>query len=385
MKKLVYFLVFAFTLISCTPEKYKNLPEGLYAEIQTKKGDILLELYYKDVPMTVASFVSLAEGISSRVTDSLKGKNYFDGLTFHRVVDNFIIQGGDPLANGRGGPGYLFGDEFPKDENGNLLYAHDDAGVLSMANPGPDSNGSQFFITHRDIPHLDGKHSVFGKTIINSNQLKELKKSFKDSTKLIKAIDSLRMVNVNAIKQKDTIEAIKIIRIGSDANDYDAEEVFNAEIIKFNASTEERKKNEIKAEEARYSKYLEDKAAFLKKMDEPKATKSDSGLRFLILKENTKGKKVPSNKPIKAHFTLYTADGKKIQSTEDSGQPFVFQIDDEKRPMITGFKEGAAMMRVGEKARLFIPYYIGFGEAKYGPFPAKSDLVFDIEILEIGK
>ena len=130
MKKLVYFLVFAFTLISCTLEKYKNLPEGLYAEIQTKKGDILLELYYKDVPMTVSSFVSLAEGTSSRVTDSLKGKNYFDDLTFHRVVDNFIIQGGDPLANGRGGPGYLFGDEFPKDENGNLLYERSSTGNL---------------------------------------------------------------------------------------------------------------------------------------------------------------------------------------------------------------------------------------------------------------
>lgn len=385
MKKIVYSLITCLTLISCTPEKFKGLPEGLYAEIQTNKGAILLELYKDDVPMTVASFVSLAEGTSTRVVDSLKGKRYFDGLTFHRVVENFIIQGGDPLANGRGGPGYVFGDEFPKDENGNLFYAHDDAGVISMANPGPNSNGSQFFITHRAISHLDGKHSVFGKTVVNSKELKALKNTIKDSLQFVKAIDSVRLDVVNSIVKGDTIKTVKIIRIGDKAKSFDAEEVFNNEIIKFNKSTSERKKKEAEAEVARYSKYLEDKAIFLKKMDEAKATKSDSGLRFLKLKSNPKGKKVPRNKPVKSHFTLYTADGKEIQTTVNSGDPFVFQLDDEKRPMITGFKEGAAMMREGEKARLFIPYYIGFGEAKYGPFPAKSDLVFEIEILEIGK
>lgn len=385
MKKIAYLLLVLTTCMSCVSEKYSELPEGLYAELQTDKGDILLELYTKNVPMTVASFVSLAEGNSSRVSDSLKGKNYFDGLTFHRVVNNFIIQGGDPLANGRGGPGYLFGDEFPKDANGQLLYKHDDAGILSMANPGPNANGSQFFITHKPIPHLDGKHSVFGKSIINSKQFKTLKTTIKDSTNLQKAIDSVRMAVVNAIEQGDVINKVKIVRIGADAKSFDAEQVFNSEIVKFNKSTEERKQQEKDAEIARYSKYLEDKAVFLKKMDEEKAKKSDSGLRFLMLKNNPKGKKVPNNKPIKAHFTLYTADGNKIQSTKESGQPFVFQIDDEKRPMITGFKEGAGMMREGETARLFIPYYIGFGEAKYGPFPAKSDLVFELEIIEIGK
>lgn len=385
MRKIVFTLFVFVGLISCTSEKYKDLPNGLYTEIQTNKGDILLELYYKNVPMTVASFVSLAEGTSSRVSDSLKGKNYFDGLTFHRVVKNFIIQGGDPLANGRGGPGYVFGDELPKDENGNLLYTHDDSGILSMANPGPDSNGSQFFITHRETPHLNGKHAVFGKTVVNSTQLKELKKTFKDTVQLKNAIDSVRMITVNAIEMKDEIEAVKIIRIGSEAKSFDAENVFNDEIIKFNSSAKERLKLEKEAEEKRYSKYLEDKKVFLNKMDESKAIKTDSGLRFLTLKSNPKGKKVPTNKPVKSHFTLYTADGNKIQSTKDGGQPFVFQLDDEKRPMITGFKEGAAMMREGESARLFIPYYIGFGEAKYGPFPAKSDLVFEIEILEIGK
>ena len=120
-------------------------------------------------------------------------------------------------------------------------------------------------------------------------------------------------------------------------------------------------------------------------MDENKAIKTDSGLRILKLKSNPSGKKIVDNKPVKAHFTLYTADGNKVQSTEDSGQPFVFQLDDAQKPMITGFKEGVKNLREGERVRLFIPYYIGFGEAKYGPFPAKSDLVFEVEILEIGK
>ena len=385
MKKIVHLsIVFAF-LMSCTPEKYKNLSDGLYAEIQTNKGDILLQLYADKVPMTVSSFASLAEGTSTRVSDSLKGKNYFDGLTFHRVVSNFIIQAGDPLANGRGGPGYLFGDEFPKNENGNLIYTHNDAGILSMANPGPDANGSQFFITHRAIPHLDGKHSVFGKTMVNSLQLKAIKAKFTDSMAIVKAIDSVRMAVVNNIQQNDTIKAVKIVRIGAKAKSFDAEEVFNEEIVKYNASKADKEKKEKAEEEKRYSKYLEDKKVFLNEMGVSKATKTDSGLQFLLLKSNPKGKKVPLDKPVKAHFTLYTADGKKIQSTKDGGSPFVFQLNDEKRPMITGFKEGAALMREGETARLFIPYYIGFGEAKYGPFPAKSDLVFEIEILEISK
>lgn len=385
MRSSIYILVSFLLIVGCQSPKYKDLQEGLYAEIQTNKGDILLELYPEVAPMTVANFVSLSEGTNNRVADSLAGKKFYDGIRFHRVVNNFVIQGGDPTETGRGTAGYRFGDEFTKDENGVLMYKHDDAGVLSMANGGPDSNGSQFFITHNPIPHLDGKHTVFGKTIVNSLQLEALKAKTKDSLSLEKAIDSLRMEVVYNIEQFDTINTIEIIRIGSKAKSFDAAEVFDAELMKFAAVKKDREKEELDAETARYSKYLEDKVAFLAKMDEAKAKKTSSGLRILMLKKNPSGEKVVTNKPIKAHFTLYTADGVKIQSTEESGQPFVFQLDDAERPMITGFKEGVADMRVGEKVRLFIPYYIGFGEAKYGPFPAKSDLVFEVEILEIGK
>ncbi len=385
MRSSIYILVSFLLIVGCQSPKYKDLQEGLYAEIQTNKGDILLELYPEVAPMTVANFVSLSEGTNNRVADSLAGKKFYDGIRFHRVVNNFVIQGGDPTETGRGTAGYRFGDEFTKDENGVLMYKHDDAGVLSMANGGPDSNGSQFFITHNPIPHLDGKHTVFGKTIVNSLQLEALKAKTKDSLSLEKAIDSLRMEVVYNIEQFDTINTIEIIRIGSKAKSFDAAEVFDAELMKFAAVKKDREKEELDAETARYSKYLEDKVAFLAKMDEAKAKKTSSGLRILMLKKNPSGEKVVTNKPIKAHFTLYTADGVKIQSTEESGQPFVFQLDDAERPMITGFKEGVADMRVGEKVRLFIPYYIGFGEAKYGPFPAKSDLVFEVEILEISK
>ena len=383
MRKISVLVALVAIVFSCTPKKYKSLDDGLYAEIQTNKGEILLELYYKDVPMTVANFVSLADGTNNQVPDSIKGKDFYDGIRFHRVVDNFVIQGGDPTETGRGTPGYRFGDEFTKDSKGNLMYKHDDQGILSMANGGPNSNGSQFFITHRPIPHLDGKHSVFGKTIVNSDQLAALQQQNLDSVQLQKGIDSLRMEVVNKIAKLDTILDVKIIRIGSDAKSFEAAEILDNELASFADKQKEEAKKAQEAEEKRYSKYLSDREAFYKEMNEAEAKKYDNGLGVLILKENPKGKKVPQNKRIQSHFVLYTADGKKIQSTRDSGQPFVFQLDDAQRPMITGFKEGVSKMRVGETARLFIPYSIGFGKDKYGPFPAKSDLIFEIEIIDI--
>jgi len=385
MKKGFYILALLLLIVGCKSAKYKDLNDGLYAEIQTTKGDVLVELYADAAPMTVANLISLAEGTNNNVPDSIKGNKFYDGIRFHRVVPNFVIQGGDPTETGRGTPGYRFKSEFTKDENGVLLYKHDDAGILSMANGGPESNGSQFFITHRPIPHLNGKHTVFGKTIINSLQLESLKMNSKDSLSLEKSKDSLRMVVVNSIKQLDTINTIKIIRIGSKAKSFDASEVFDAELKSYAQNKKSRKQQEEETEAARYAKYLKDKTIFLEKNDEDKAEKTSSGLRILMLKKNPSGKKIVTNKPIKSHFTLYTADGVLIQSTEQSSKPFVFQLDDTNRPMITGFKEGVKNMREGEKVRLFIPYYIGFGEAKYGPFPAKSDLVFEVEILEIGK
>ena len=188
----LFFVAAILLVVSCKPAKYPDLKDGLYADIETNRGDILLELYQEDMPLTVSNFVSLAEGDNPQVSDSLKGKEYYDGLTFHRVLKDFMIQGGDPLANGTGGPGYVFEDEFPTDSLGGFKYRHNDAGVLSMANGGPGSNGSQFFITHKATPWLDGIHSIFGK------------------------VDRGQDI-VNLIEAKDTIKHITIIRVGSKA------------------------------------------------------------------------------------------------------------------------------------------------------------------------
>ena len=380
--KLLLLILFIF---SCNSAKYEGLKDGLYAEIQTNKGDILLELYYEDVPMTVASFVSLAEGNNNKVPDSIKGKKYYDGIRFHRVVNNFIIQAGDPTETGKGFPGYRFGDEFPVDETNEYIYSHNDYGMLSMGNSGPDTNGSQFFITNTPSQHLDGKHTVFGKTIINSLQLKALKKQFSDTLILRRAIDSLRLTVVNSIAQFDTIKTIEIIRIGDDAKKFDAPKVLEEEMVLYDLGEEGRQKIKDAIEEKRYNDYVVNKNAFYSKLDESNAIKTASGLGFLVLKNNPKGQKVVDFKTIKAHFSLFLADGKKIQSTEDTGAPLVFRLDDQQKPLITGFAEGLRMMREGEMARLFVPYYIGFGEAAYGPFPAKSDLVFEVQIIEIEK
>ncbi|TMM31057.1 peptidylprolyl isomerase [Polaribacter aestuariivivens] len=384
MKKIVYFFIIFLLLTSCTSPKYKDLKDGIYANIETNKGDILLELYANDVPKTVANFISLVEGTNTRLLDSLKGENFYEGIIFHRVVPNFVIQAGGYTSKGRKIAGYLFGDEFPIADNGDYIYKHDDQGILSMANGGPKTNNSQFFITHRAIPHLNGKHSVFGKTTVNSLELKELQKKYTDSLQLKKAIDSTRMAIVNKIVQNDTINTIKIIRIGAAAKEFDAASVFNEEEADFEKSQQAKINQENKREEKRYAKYLVRKKAFLAKMNVSKAKETGTGLRILMLKE-TKGKKVTENKPITANYTLYIADGKRMQSSSDVGKPVVFNLKDEQNPMISGLREGLLTMREGEKARFFIPYSIAFGDQKAGPFPAKSDLIYEIEILKIGK
>jgi peptidyl-prolyl cis-trans isomerase A (cyclophilin A) len=384
MQKIFLIVTVLLLLTSCTPKKYKGLEQGLYAEIETNKGNILLELYAEDVPKTVANFVALVEGTNSKLLDSLKGGNFYEGIIFHRVVPDFVIQAGGFTSSGKKSAGYLFGDEFPTNEKGTIIYKHDDQGVLSMANGGPTTNNSQFFITHRAIPHLDGKHSVFGRTVVNSVELKELQEKYSDSLQLKKATDSTRMAIVNKVSKNDTIFTVNIVRIGSKAKRFNAAKVFDLEVAKFNKSKEDKVKETAQVEEKRYAKYLEAKKSFLAEKEEFKAKKTGTGLRILKLKKTT-GKKVIAAKEVTANYTLYLADGKKMQSSEDLGKPIVFDLKNEAKPMISGLKEGVLTMKVGEKARLFIPYAIGFGKNKFGPFPAKSDLVFEIEILKINR
>ena len=360
MRNFKYLFILLIMISSCN-SSYKDLSDGLYAEMLTSKGNIIIELYAEDTPLTVGNFIGLAEGNHPKVTDSLKGKNYFDGLRFYRVVPNFIIQAGDIGESGSGGPGYDFSDEFPKDSSGVLKYKHDGAGVLSMANPGsPNTNGSQFFITHKPTPWLDGKHSIFGKVVKGLN-----------------VIDS--------IVKLDTILSVKIIRLGKIAKSFDAAKSFiDGEIIA-NKAKEEKSKQLEQAEQVRYDQFLEARKLNYTKMGADKVVASSSGLKVLKLK-NTSGKKVVMNKPITINYTLFLGNGQRLQSTLDKGgKPFVFQLDDKKKPLIAGFKEGLTQLRLGEKARLFIPYYIAYGEKGVGPFPPKADIIFEVEILKIGK
>ena len=360
MKNYKIVILLLIVTFSCE-SAYKDLNDGLYADMQTSKGSILLELYQEDTPLTVANFVGLAEGTHPKVAVKFSGRKFYDGLRFYRVVPNFIIQSGDDVESGSGGSKYLFADEFPKDEAGGFKYKHNAAGVLSMANPGPpNTNGSQFFITHKPTPWLDGKHSIFGA--------------------VIKGLDV-----VHSIVKSDTILAVKIIRIGEKAKNFDASKAFIAAEVTVANAQKEQLAAAKKAEQVRYNQFLEAKTANYTKLGADNVTATASGLKVLKLK-STRGKKVVSNQPITINFTLFLGDGKQLQSNLEAGKkPFTFQLDNKERPLITGFKEGLKKLREGEKARLFIPYYIAYGEKGGGIFPPKADIIFEVEILKVGK
>jgi cyclophilin family peptidyl-prolyl cis-trans isomerase len=346
MKSFKYIFVFVVLITGCKAIKYKDLQDGIYADIETNKGDILVALYAEKAPMTVANFVSLATGTNTKLVDSLKGKPYFNGIRFHRVIPNFMIQGGDPTGTGQGNAGYKFPDEFPIDSLGNLIYKHNSKGILSMANSGPKTNSSQFFITYKATPWLDRKHSVFGK--------------------VEKGIDIL-----DSIQQNDTILNVNIIRVGKFAKKFNAAKVFETELTN------------VEVKEKEYSEKLEKlKKDFLKQKGIEKAVKTNSGLKFLELKKGT-GKKFNRATTASMYYSVYLASGKLIQSIDSTKEPFVFTLD--KQPMIAGVTEALLEMREGDKKRLFIPYYLGYGEKVYGPFPEKSDIVFDIELIKTGK
>lgn len=311
-------------------------PEGIFAEIETTKGKIVIDLNYKQTPVTVANFISLAEGKNPDVKAAYKGKPFYDGLKFHRVINDFMIQGGDPLGNGSGDPGYKFRDEITE-------LQHDSAGILSMANSGPNTNGSQFFITHKATPHLDGKHTVFGKVTSG-------------------------MDVVNKIVQNDVMTKVTIMRKGAEAKKFDAVKVFAAanEASKVTAQKEAKEREMLNA-------------AALKMFEGGKTT--PSGLKYVVLKEGT-GAKPTAASNVKVHYVGTLVNGTEFDSSVKRGEPIDFGLNQ----VIPGWTEGLQLMTEGSKYKFYIPYTLAYGERAMGNvIPAKSDLIFEVELLKINQ
>lgn len=309
------------------------MQDGLYAKFHTSKGEILVALEHEKTPGTVGNFVGLAEGNLENKAFP-QGKPYYDGLKFHRVIPDFMIQGGDPKGTGTGGPGYTFEDEIHPD------LKHDSPGTLSMANAGPGTNGSQFFITHIATPWLDGKHTVFGKVVEGQDV-------------------------VDSIKQGDKIEKLEIIRQGESAEKFNAVEEFRS----FTGAKAER--------EAAAKKQQEEMLGELSHGFE----KTSSGLRYKI-EEKGSGPKAEKGKTVSVHYKGMLPDGSVFDSSYSRNQPIDFALG--KGQVISGWDEGIQLLNVGDKARFVIPSHLAYGErGAGGVIPPNATLVFDVELVAV--
>jgi peptidyl-prolyl cis-trans isomerase A (cyclophilin A) len=326
-----------------------NLKDGLYAKMTITKGVVIIQLFPEKAPLTVCNFVGLAEGKINN-TARPAGTPYYDNLKFHRVISvangdgqDFMVQGGDPLGNGTGGPGYSFPDEFDPS------LKHDAPGYLSMANSGPATNGSQFFITIVPTSWLDGKHTIFGKVIEGQ--------TFVDNT-----------------KTGDGIIKVEILRVGEKAKKYVAnQQVFDqlkAEIA-------------MKAEEAGKMAKENAQASFdeLIKTKYPTAIKTASGLYYIVEKEGT-GKQAVAGKNVKVHYAGAFVNGQEFDNSYKRNEPLAFKVGIGQ--VIKGWDEGITLMKEGAKYKLIIPYYLAYGEQGHpAGIPPFSTLIFDTELVEV--
>jgi cyclophilin family peptidyl-prolyl cis-trans isomerase len=304
------------------------LPDGLYAEITTDKGTIICSLEYQKAPMTVSSFVGLAEGTIA--ANGVTGKKFFDGLTFHRVEPGFVIQGGDPNGDGTGGPGY----EFPNETSPDLK--HDRAGTLSMANAGPDTNGSQFFITLAPTPTLDGSYNVFGY--------------------VVKGMDV-----VNAIQKGDVMRSVRILRVGSAAR------AFTVTQAGFNALVAGAKAKERSA------------ALALIKKKWPHLITTKSGLMYEVLEKGNGDGSPSPDATVTVNYTGTLLDGRVFDSTQSRGSPAVLRAD----RVIKGWTEALVSMKRGERRMLVIPPELAYGARGYpGVIPPNAFLVFEVQLID---
>lgn len=319
----------------CFSQEKKN--EGIFAEFNTTKGKIVTQLEYQKTPLTVANFITLAEGTNLQVTNNLKGKPYYNGLKFHRVIADFMIQGGCPKGDGSGDPGYRFDDEFVPE------LKHSAKGILSMANAGPKTNGSQFFITHKATPHLDGRHTVFGHVTIGLDV-------------------------VDKIAKDDVITSVKIIRVGKEAKKFDAEKIFNDYFVK------KAEADKIEAEKQKAAKEIA-----LKEFEN--ATTTESGLKYIVLQQGTGNKPVATSN-VKVHYTGMLLEGKVFDSSVQRGEPIDFGLNQ----VIKGWTEGVQLMQEGSKYKFYIPSQLAYGErGAGGVIPPNTDLIFEVELIKINQ
>ena len=310
------------------------MENGIYAKIDTTKGAITIKLEHEKTPMTVANFVGLAEGtLENNVTEV--GTPYYNGLTFHRVIADFMIQGGDPTGTGAGGPGYQFEDEIHPE------LKHNRPGTLSMANAGPATNGSQFFITHGPTDWLDGKHTVFGYVVEGQDV-------------------------VDAVAQGDTMEKVEIVRVGADAEAWDASSVFTTARSAAEAAARA-------AQEAADAAIADLKAG---------AEKTASGLMY-IMHEEGNGPKPTAGQNVKVHYELKLADGVVVDSSYSRGTPLEIPIGVGR--VIPGWDEGIQLLNEGSKATLIVPSELGYGPSGAGGvIPPNATLIFKVELVQVG-
>jgi len=304
--------------------------EGVFAVIATEKGEIVLELFYKDTPLTVTNFVGLAEG----TLDAAKGKPYYDGLTFHRVIADFMIQGGDPTGTGAGGPGYKFADEWCD------KYSFDGPGYLAMANAGTNTNGSQFFITHVPTDWLNTKHTIFGKVLEGQDV-------------------------VDAVEQGDHMVKISIIRQGADAEAFKATQ----------ADWDKAAKDLVKIEEEKKAKAL---AAVIEGCE-----KTKDGIYYRIEKEGT-GEVCGKGKNVSVEYKGYLVEGTLFDASKgfhpQGHDPLDFQTG--AGQMIPGFDTMVQEMKKGEVRHMVLPPEQAYGESGYpGVIPGGAYICFDVELL----
>ena len=367
LKKNFLIAIAAISLSSCTPiykkmnvdkETYEGLKDGLYANFQTSKGNMIVKFEDKKAPVTVANFVGLAEGKIENKAKA-KGVPYYDGTIFHRVIKDFMIQGGDPKGTGMGDPGYKFDDE--KND-----LQHSGKGILSMANSGPNTNGSQFFITEVATPWLDGRHTIFGE-VVNGKEV----------------IDSIANVEKGPQDKPKTdivLEKVSVFAKGDEYKNYDAAAIFN----EGKGKIQENNKAAIAKIEADKKKKAEEFAANQQKLvDDLKAEmqSTPSGLYYKITKA-TNGAAPQRGDEVAVHYAGKLVDGSEFDSSFKRNQPIDIPIG--VGQVIKGWDEGIMLLKEGETATLLIPSELGYGSAGAGGvIPPNAWLIFDVELVKV--